>query len=118
MARDNYNEEMEEALGQMDGGRRGGRGGDRDDDEGGRPRKFGGGNKKKKCRFTTGEEEASHISYKNPRFLAGFLTEHGKIVARRVTGNCRPIQTHLSQEIKRARILALLGYVSPGPSGN
>jgi small subunit ribosomal protein S18 len=122
MARDNYNEEMEEALGQMGGRGRGGRGRDRDEDrdddgDGKRPRKFG-GNKKKKCRFTTGEEEAINITYKNPRFLAGFMTEHGKIVPRRVTGNCAEIQRRLASEIKRARQLALLGYTNPGPNAN
>lgn len=103
MSRERYNEEMEDALGSMGGG---------DDRKGGR--KFGGSNKKKKCRFTAGEEDIANITYKNPRFLSGFVTEHGKIVPRRVTGNCAQVQRVLTAEIKRARQLALLGYVGVG----
>ena len=82
---------------------------------GGRNRKFANGNKKKSCRFMAGEEEVSNISYKNPRFLATFMTEHGKIVPRRVTGNCAFVQRILQAEIKRARQLGLLGFTSIGP---
>ncbi len=99
---DKYNDEMEEGL----------------DGDGKRGRKFSGGNKKKSCRFTAGEEDAANLNYKNPRFLASFMTEHGKIVPRRVTGNCAFIQRKLTQEIKRARTLALLGFVSIGPNQN
>lgn len=89
-----------------------------DDMEGGRGRKFSGGNRKKSCRFTAGEEDAANISYKNPRFLSTFLTEHGKIVPRRVTGNCAHIQRTLTTEIKRSRQLGLLGFTSIGPNSN
>jgi small subunit ribosomal protein S18 len=89
-----------------------------DDEGGGRGRKFSGGNRKKACRFTTGEEDIVNLTYKNPKFLSSFLTEHGKIVPRRVTGNCAPIQRQLASEIKRARHLALLGYTSIGPNSN
>jgi small subunit ribosomal protein S18 len=51
------------------------------------------------------------------KFLSTFMTEHGKIVPRRVTGNAAHIQRHLAQEIKRARALALLGFVAIGPNG-
>jgi small subunit ribosomal protein S18 len=89
-----------------------------DDDGGGRGgRKFG-GNRKKACRFTTGEEDIANLTYKNPKFLSTFMTEHGKIVPRRVTGNCAYIQRILAQEIKRARHLSLLGYTSIGPNSN
>lgn len=98
-----YNEEMEDAM----------------DDNGGRKnRKFSNGNKKKTCRFTAGEEDAANISYKNPKFLSTFMTEHGKIVPRRVTGNCAQIQRKITIEIKRARHLSLLGFVSIGPNSN
>ena len=98
---DRYSEEMEDGL---------------DNDK--RGRKFSGGNKKKSCRFTAGEEDIANINYKNPRFLASFMTEHGKIVPRRVTGNCAYVQRLLTQEIKRARQLSLLGFVSIGPNQN
>ncbi len=91
--------------------------GDDMDDGGRRGRKFS-GNRKKECRFTTGEEDPAQISYKNPKFLSTFMTEHGKIVPRRVTGNAAHIQRKLTVEIKRARALALLGFTSIGPNTN
>ncbi len=102
---DRMNDEMEEHMDRDMGG----------DDR--RPRKFSGNGKRKKCRFTTGEEDVANVNYKNPRFLSTFMTEHGKIVPRRVTGNAAHIQRHLAQEIKRARALALLGFVAIGPNG-
>ena len=100
----------------------GGRYSDMDDamDDGGgrRNRRFSNGNRKKACRFTSGEEDAANLTYKNPKFLSSFMTEHGKIVPRRVTGNCTQIQSKLTAEIKRARHLALLGYTSIGPNSN
>ena len=74
--------------------------------------------KKKSCRFTSGEEDMANLTYKNPRFLSTFMTEHGKIVPRRVTGNCASVQRKLTTEIKRARHLALLGFVAIGPNAN
>ena len=100
---DKYNQDMEDAM---------------DDGGGRRNRKFANGNKKKACRFTAGEDDAANISYKNPKFLSTFMTEHGKIVPRRVTGNCAQIQRKLTMEIKRARQLALLGFTSIGPNSN
>jgi small subunit ribosomal protein S18 len=90
-----------------------------DMDEGkGRGRKFSGGKNKKSCRFMSGEEDTANITYKNPKFLSTFMTEHGKIVSRRITGNCAMVQRKLALEIKRARNLALLGFVSVGPNSN
>ncbi len=90
------------------------------DDEGSgrRGRKFSGGNKKKTCRFMSGDEDTANITYKNPKFLSTYMTEHGKIVARRITGNCAMVQRKLALEIKRARNLALLGFISIGPNSN
>jgi len=98
-----YNDDMEDAMDDM-GGKRG--------------RRFSSGNRKKECRFTSGEEDAANINYKNPKFLSTFMTEHGKMVPRRVTGNCASIQRKLTTEIKRARNLALLGFTSIGPHSN
>ena len=41
-----------------------------------------------------------------------FITERGKIVARRITGTCAKHQRALTTEIKRARQMALLFYTS------
>lgn len=87
-------------------------------DDGKKGRRFSGGGRKKPCRFMAGEEEISQLTYKNPKFLSTFMTEHGKIVPRRVTGNCAQIQNRLTAEIKRARHLALLGFTTIGPNAN
>jgi small subunit ribosomal protein S18 len=47
--------------------------------------------------------------------LVRFLTEQGKIVPRRTSGNCNQHQRQLSQAIKRARHLALIPFVSDIP---
>lgn len=86
-------------------------------DEGRGRRKFS-GSRRKACRFMSGEEDIANISYKNPKFLSAYLTEHGKIVSRRITGNCAMVQRKLATEIKRARNLALLGFISVGPNSN
>lgn len=79
-----------------------------DDDRGGK--RGGGSFKKKKCRFTADPE--LKIDYKNVRLLQGFLTEQGKIVPRRITGNAAWAQRDMQVAIKRARQLALIGYTS------
>lgn len=74
-------------------------------------RRFSGGYKKKSCRFNG---DYSPIDYKNIRLLQSFLTEHGKIVPRRITGNSAFAQRKLTREIKKARVLALVGFTTPG----
>lgn len=50
------------------------------------------------------------IDYKDPERLSKFLTEKGKIIARRITGNCAKHQRALTRAIKRARHAALLSF--------
>jgi small subunit ribosomal protein S18 len=64
--------------------------------------------KRKVCVFCT--ERATFIDYKDVNRLRRFLTERGKIVPRRVSGNCARHQRALAIAIKRARELALLPY--------
>lgn len=64
--------------------------------------------KTKPCRFCS--DEALILDYKNPRLLGEYLSERGKLVSRRVTGNCRFHQTRLVESVSRARQLALLPY--------
>jgi small subunit ribosomal protein S18 len=47
--------------------------------------------------------------------LQHFLTERGKIVPRRITGNCAKHQRELTVAIKRARQMALLPYTTVTP---
>lgn len=62
----------------------------------------------KACRFCTDKD--LFLDYKNPRLLSEFITERGKIITRRVTGNCRLHQNRVVQAVKRSRQVALLPY--------
>ena len=48
------------------------------------------------------------IDYKNPDLLKKFMTERGKILARRISGNCARHQRELTTAIKRARAMLLV----------
>lgn len=116
MERDYFDRRNGDSRGDYDDDDRGSRrfGGDRDegDDRGGK--RFGGGSfRKKVCRFCT--EADYQMDYKNVRIMQTFLSEHGKIVPRRISGNCADHQRKLTTALKRARNLALVGYITPGP---
>jgi small subunit ribosomal protein S18 len=64
--------------------------------------------KKKACFFCT--ERAVWVDYKDLGILRRFLSERGKIRARRVTGNCAQHQRDVAVAIKTARELAMLPY--------
>jgi small subunit ribosomal protein S18 len=64
--------------------------------------------RRKFCRFCT--DSNIQIDYKNPSILRDFVTERGKIMPRRITGNCAGHQRELTVAIKRARTLALLPF--------
>ena len=66
----------------------------------------------KHCRFCSDPEHEVSIDYKNVPLLRGFLTERGKILPSRVSGNCFYHQRHLSAQIKLARSMALLPFCS------
>lgn len=51
------------------------------------------------------------IDYKDLKTLNRYITDRGKIVPRRITGNCSKHQRDITRAIKRARKLALLPYV-------
>ncbi len=88
------------------GGSRGGfGGGDRGGDEGGGRRGFG---RRKVCRFCA--DKALKVDYKDQQQMKYFLTERGKIIPRRISGNCAKHQREIATAVKRARMLALLPY--------
>ena len=62
------------------------------------------------CRFCADKDLP--LDYKRPDILRDFITERGKIVARRITGTCAKHQRQLTTEIKRARQMALLFYTT------
>lgn len=65
--------------------------------------------KKKICRFCHNKDLT--IDYKKIDVLERFITDRGKILPRRITGTCAKHQRALAQEIKRARMIALLPFV-------
>ena len=50
------------------------------------------------------------VDYKDVETLKRYTNEKGKIVPRRVTGNCALHQRYISKQIKRARAIALMPY--------
>ncbi len=72
-----------------------------------------GTNGAKHCRFCGNDTQVANIDYKNASFLKGFLTERGKILPARISGNCSKHQRQLALVIKQSRIMALLPYISP-----
>ncbi len=66
--------------------------------------------KRKFCRFCA--DKNLPLDYKRPDILRDYITERGKIIARRITGTCAKCQRRLTREIKRARQMALLYYTT------
>ena len=66
--------------------------------------------KKKVCMYCA--DKALVIDYKDSDKLKKFVSEKGKILPRRVTGLCALHQRKVTNEIKRARHIALLPYVA------
>ncbi|MGW8323101.1 MAG: 30S ribosomal protein S18 [Thermodesulfobacteriota bacterium] len=66
--------------------------------------------RKKVCRFCA--DATLQINYKDPRQLRYFITERGKIIPRRISGNCAKHQRKITLAVKRARHLALMPYTN------
>jgi small subunit ribosomal protein S18 len=64
--------------------------------------------RKKICRFCA--DQVPLIDYKDVRRLRNLITERGKIIPRRISGNCAGHQRQLTVAIKRARHLALMPF--------
>lgn len=67
--------------------------------------------RKKVCAFCVDRSD-NPIDYKDVAKLRKYISERGKILPRRVTGNCSYHQRHVTIAIKRARQLALLPYTT------
>ena len=65
----------------------------------------------KVCRFSA--DSSLKLDYKEPNILRMFITERGKIVPRRISGNCAKHQRQLTTSIKRARNIAMLPFTVP-----
>ena len=66
--------------------------------------------KKKVCQFC--KEKASGVDYKDTTLLRKFISDRGKIRARRVTGVTVQEQRLIANAVKNAREMALLPYSS------
>ncbi len=69
------------------------------------------GKRRKSCPFTAAG--IRHVDYKDIDTLSQFITEHGKIIPRRITGISLRHQRMLTNAIKRARYMALLPFIAP-----
>ena len=72
-------------------------------DRGRRPRR-------KVCSFCV--DKVDHIDYKDVAKLRRFVTERGKILPRRISGNCAKHQRQVTVASKRARNIALLPFTA------
>lgn len=66
--------------------------------------------KRKVCSFCA--DKVEHIDYKDVAKLRRFITERGKILPRRISGNCARHQRQVTVAIKRARNIALLPFTA------
>ncbi|MDR3561009.1 MAG: 30S ribosomal protein S18 [Negativicutes bacterium] len=66
--------------------------------------------KKKVCSFCVDKVQA--IDYKEVPRIRRFTTERGKILPRRISGNCAKHQRQLTLAVKRARNIALLPFTA------
>lgn len=66
--------------------------------------------KKKICEFC--KNKVSFIDYKDTALLRRYISDRGKIRARRVTGNCSQHQRDIAIAVKNSREMALLPYTS------
>ncbi len=72
------------------------------------PKDSGRSKSKKVCQFC--KDKTAWIDYKDVNLLRRFMSDRGKIRARRVSGNCSQHQRDIAVAIKCSRELALLPY--------
>ena len=90
-------------------GRAGGRAGGAGDKAQGQ-RRGGLFRRRKVCKFCA--DKIDDINYKDVKLLQPFVPERGKILPRRISGTCAMHQRKLRTAITRARVIALLPYVT------
>ncbi len=66
--------------------------------------------KRKSCSMCM--EKLTSLDYKDTMRLRKYVTERGKIVPRRISGNCARHQRWLTDAVKRARVIALLPFTA------
>ena len=68
----------------------------------------GGRRRRKMCRLCG--DKVERVEYKDVELLRTFITERGKIIPRRISGNCAKHQRQVTAAIKRARNIALMPF--------
>jgi small subunit ribosomal protein S18 len=68
--------------------------------------------RRRACKFCTDENLV--IDYKNAGLLKYFITDRGKLVPRRLTGNCAKHQRAIARAVSRARMIALMPFAVTG----
>src|SRR5687767_6954865 len=68
--------------------------------------------RRKVCRFCADKQVP--IDYKDPQTLKYFITDRGKIIPRRISGNCARHQRKVATAIKRSRMIALMPFTVTG----
>jgi len=66
--------------------------------------------KKKVCQFC--KDKVTYVDYKDTGTLRKYISDRGKIRARRVSGNCTQHQRDVAMAVKNSREMALLPYTS------
>lgn len=79
------------------------------DDRGDKKRSVG---RRKQCKFCG--DEALKIDYKDQALLKYFITDRGKLVPRRISGNCAKHQREIAVAVRRARMIALMPFAVTG----
>lgn len=70
-------------------------------------RRFG---RRKVCKFCVDKVVA--VDYRDVKRARSFMTERGKIIPRRISGNCAQHQRQLTTALKRLRTVALVPYIA------
>ena len=101
---------MEKNYGDKSGCKGGGDRGDRGDRGDGEEKRGGRGFARRKvCRFCA--DKKIIVDFKDQSTLKYFVTERGKIIPRRISGNCSKHQRAIAKAVKQARGLALIPYL-------
>jgi small subunit ribosomal protein S18 len=68
--------------------------------------------RRKMCKFCG--DETIKIDYKDAGLLKYFITDRGKLVPRRISGNCAKHQREISTAVNRARMIAIMPFSVTG----
>ena len=68
--------------------------------------------RRKQCKFCG--DDGLKIDYKDQALLKYFITDRGKLVPRRISGNCAKHQREIATAIRRARMIALMPFAVTG----